>query len=76
MHTLELLDLQTTGLPLSGMALLNPLAGAAAAGVYVDPLLKRQKIEDLGPTEFLSIPITDLNQSGPLVAGEIVVINK
>ncbi|CAL8111960.1 unnamed protein product [Orchesella dallaii] len=51
------------------MALLNPLAGAAAAGVYVDPLLKRQKIEDLGPTEFLSIPITDLNQSGPLVAG-------
>ncbi|ODM94227.1 Poly(U)-binding-splicing factor half pint [Orchesella cincta] len=45
------------------------IAGAATAGVYVDPLLKRQKIEDLGPTEFLSIPITDLNQSGPLVAG-------
>ncbi|CAG7683803.1 unnamed protein product [Allacma fusca] len=36
---------------------------------YVDPLLRRQKIEEMSPEEFISIPITDLNQSGPLVAG-------
>lgn len=52
-------------------ALLNPLTGAA--GAYVDPLLKRQKIEEMGPLEFLSIPISDLNQSGPLLAGKWIL---
>lgn len=51
-------------------SMLNTLSGTA--NVYVDPLLKRQKIEDLGPSEFLSIPISDLNQSGPLVAGKLL----
>jgi hypothetical protein len=44
-------------------------AAAATAGVYVDPFLKRQKIEDMPPEEFLRVPISDLSQSGPLVAG-------
>lgn len=40
-----------------------------SSGVYVDPFLKRQKIEDMSPEEFLVVPIADLNQSGPLTAG-------
>lgn len=55
----------------SMVSVFNPLTGASTPGVYVDPLLKRQKIEDMGPNEFISIPISDLNQSGPLVAGKI-----
>jgi len=39
-------------------------------GVYVDPFLKRQKIEDMAPEEYLSVPISDLNQTGQLIAGE------
>ena len=38
--------------------------------VYVDPLLRRQKIEDMPPEEFIRIPISDLNQTGSLQAGE------
>ena len=45
------------------------MMSAAVASVYVDPFLKRQKIEEMPPEEFLKIPISDLNQSGPLVAG-------
>lgn len=40
--------------------------------MYVDPLLRRQKIEDMPPEEFLSIPISDLNQTGPLYAGMLL----
>jgi len=46
---------------------------AGTSGIYVDPLLKRQKIEDMAPHEFLSIPISDLTQTGSLIAGEVIV---
>jgi len=49
--------------------MMNPLAGVPAPGVYVDPFLRRQKIEDMPPEEFLSIPIGDLTQTGELIAG-------
>ncbi|OXA59563.1 poly(U)-binding-splicing factor PUF60 [Folsomia candida] len=52
-------------------AVLSSGSGMAnySSGVYVDPFLKRQKIEDMSPEEFLVVPIADLNQSGPLTAG-------